>query len=54
MSTSADVYSFEMMLLEMFTRRKPTDDMFDGELSLKEWLSEALEANAIDQVLAYI
>ncbi|XP_042033547.1 probable LRR receptor-like serine/threonine-protein kinase At3g47570 [Salvia splendens] len=51
-STGADVYSFGIMLLEMFTRKKPTDDMFDGEKSLKEWVSEALLANEIIQVLA--
>ncbi|XP_047961816.1 receptor kinase-like protein Xa21 [Salvia hispanica] len=37
-STHGDVYSFGMMLLEMFTGKKPTDDMFDGEMRLKEWL----------------
>ena len=36
----------------MFTRKKPTDDMFNEEMSLKEWVSGALEANAINQVLA--
>ena len=47
------MYSFGILLLEMFTRKKPTDDMFDGEMSLKEWVSEAVEADAIDQVSAY-
>ncbi|XP_042033544.1 putative receptor-like protein kinase At3g47110 [Salvia splendens] len=51
-STSVDVYSFGIMMLEMFTRKKPTDDMFDGEKSLKEWVSEALQANEISQVFA--
>lgn len=27
--------------------------MFDGEMSLKEWVNEAVEADTIDQVLAY-
>ncbi|KAL8482273.1 hypothetical protein ACS0TY_028435 [Phlomoides rotata] len=45
-----DVYSFGIMLLEMFTRKKPTDNMFDGETRLKEWVSEALERNAINDV----
>lgn len=40
------------MLLEMFTRKKPTDDMFNAEMDLKKWVSEALQVNAIDQVLA--
>ncbi|XP_047959647.1 receptor kinase-like protein Xa21 isoform X2 [Salvia hispanica] len=52
-STSADVYSFGIMLLEMFTRKKPTNDMFGGEMSLKEWVSEALEATEIYQIAAH-
>jgi len=28
-----------MVLLEMITRKKPTDDMFVGELTLKRWVN---------------
>ncbi|KAL6641992.1 hypothetical protein ACP70R_020173 [Stipagrostis hirtigluma subsp. patula] len=33
-STAADVYSFGVVLLEIFLRRKPTDDMFNDGLSI--------------------
>ncbi|XP_042034612.1 probable LRR receptor-like serine/threonine-protein kinase At3g47570 [Salvia splendens] len=46
-STHGDVYSFGIMLLEMFTGKKPTDDMFDGEMRLKEWVSESLQENSV-------
>ena len=36
--------------MEIFTRRKPTDDMFGAELSLKTWISGSLP-NSIMEVL---
>ncbi|THG00547.1 hypothetical protein TEA_024374 [Camellia sinensis var. sinensis] len=49
-STKCDVYSYGIMLMETFTRTKPTDARFDGGLSLKCWVVDALP-NAIVQVL---
>ncbi|XP_047964983.1 LRR receptor-like serine/threonine-protein kinase EFR [Salvia hispanica] len=54
-STMGDVYSFGIMMMETFTRKRPSDDMFGGNLSLKRWVElsipqkpdEVIDANLV-------
>ncbi|PHU18963.1 hypothetical protein BC332_10114 [Capsicum chinense] len=47
-STKCGVYSYGVLLLETFTRRKP--DEFEGDLSLKQWVSYSLLGAVMDVV----
>ncbi|GKB79024.1 leucine-rich repeat protein [Tanacetum coccineum] len=51
MTSSGDVYSFGILLLELMTGKKPTDDMFNEGLSIHKFASMALPdhvTNVID------
>ncbi|KAM0847835.1 hypothetical protein ACQ4PT_054773 [Festuca glaucescens] len=39
-STEGDVYSFGVMLLEMITRKRPTDALFQEGLTLHDWVRQ--------------
>ncbi|CAL9015670.1 unnamed protein product [Prunus brigantina] len=41
-STRGDVYSFGILVMETFTIRKPTDEMFGGEMNIKQWIANSL------------
>ncbi|RWR90869.1 Protein kinase domain-containing protein [Cinnamomum micranthum f. kanehirae] len=49
-STEGDVYSYGIMLLELFTGKRPTDDMFEGGLSLHEFAKRAMPTQVIEIV----
>ncbi|KAJ0771582.1 putative protein kinase RLK-Pelle-LRR-XII-1 family [Helianthus annuus] len=42
MTSSGDVYSFGILILEVMTGKKPTDDIFDEGLNLHKFASMAL------------
>ncbi|XWS27385.1 hypothetical protein CRYUN_Cryun26dG0110600 [Craigia yunnanensis] len=46
-SIKGEVYSFGILLMETFTRKKPIDKMFSGEMSLKEWVKQCLPSALI-------
>ncbi|XP_048446245.1 probable LRR receptor-like serine/threonine-protein kinase At3g47570 isoform X2 [Pyrus x bretschneideri] len=51
-SMRGDVYSFGIVLMETFTKRKPTDEMFVEEMNLRQWIANSLFPNAaIDEVV---
>ncbi|XP_057802581.1 probable LRR receptor-like serine/threonine-protein kinase At3g47570 [Salvia miltiorrhiza] len=49
-STAVDVYSYGILLMEMLSRRKPTDEMFSGELTLRGWVSESFPDSVLQIV----
>ncbi|PIA54654.1 hypothetical protein AQUCO_00900904v1 [Aquilegia coerulea] len=47
-SCRGDVYSFGILVLEMFTGKRPTDEIFTGELDLHKWVTTALSGQIMD------
>ncbi|XP_021830549.1 probable LRR receptor-like serine/threonine-protein kinase At3g47570 [Prunus avium] len=48
--TQGDVYSYGILLLEMFTGKRPTDDMFHGSSNLHNFVKAALPEQVVEIV----
>lgn len=49
-STEGDVYSFGILLLETFTGRRPTDELFKDDANLRSFVQQALPDQVMDAV----
>ncbi|KZV17863.1 LRR receptor-like serine/threonine-protein kinase EFR-like, partial [Dorcoceras hygrometricum] len=46
-SLRCDVYSYDITLMEVFTRTKPNDTKFMGDLSLRRWVNDSVPHAAV-------
>ncbi|XP_059064897.1 putative leucine-rich repeat receptor-like serine/threonine-protein kinase At2g24130 [Cryptomeria japonica] len=49
-STEGDVFSYGILILEMVTRKRPSDDMFVGDMNLQNWVRSAFPNRLADIV----
>jgi LRR receptor-like serine/threonine-protein kinase FLS2 len=49
-SIKSDVYGYGIILLEMITRKKPTDNMFVGELTMRQWIKASFSDTMMEVV----
>ncbi|GMI63603.1 FLAGELLIN-SENSITIVE 2 [Hibiscus trionum] len=47
-SIKCDVHSYGIVLIETFTKKKPTDEMFTDEMTMRDWVESSLCKGMID------
>ncbi|GMI90368.1 hypothetical protein like AT3G47580 [Hibiscus trionum] len=49
-SIKCDVYSYGIVLIETFTKKRPTDEIFEEEMSISGWTKRSLPKGLLDIV----
>lgn len=50
-STSGDVYSYGIILLEIFTGKRPTNDMFNEGMSLRNFVETGIASGQYTEII---